>query len=90
MTNEAMKDRAISGGSTLARQELATIKTPEAVALGEAFKEAQKQTSVQMEIRDSMNWFQKAMKALGNGLEGRSRNADVIDALNAEAATTGD
>jgi hypothetical protein len=74
----------------LARQELASVKSPEAVALGEAFKEAQKQTTVQTEIRDSMNWFQKAYEGIANQMQGRSWNARGIDAMRAEAAVTGD
>jgi hypothetical protein len=89
LTGAAMKERAIASGATFARQELATVKSPEAVALGEAFKEAQKQTTVQTEIRDSMTWIQKAYEGIANQMQGRSWNARGIDAMRAEAAVTG-
>jgi hypothetical protein len=80
LTSDAMKERAIASGATFARQELATIKSPEAVALGESFKEAQKQTTVQTEIRDRMTWIQVAYEEIGSVLTGRGWNAREYDA----------
>jgi hypothetical protein len=86
----AEKERGRTALVGLARQELASVKSPEAVALGEAFKEAQAQTSIQMEIRDSMTWMQKTYEGIANGLQGRDWGANVTDSLRNEAAVTGD
>ena len=85
----AQLNRALKVGDRTAREELTKVVSPEAVALGEAFKEAQAQTAALQEIRDNMNWFQKAYEGIGNQLAGRSWDAKGIDAMRNEAATVG-
>lgn len=82
----AKVDRALKFGETEMRGELARTRSPETAALSDLNKKAEEEIQIQREIRDQMNWFQKTVKFVMDGSQGRSRNADLIDAQHQQAA----
>lgn len=84
--DSAQTERALRFGEGEMRSELARIRSPDTAALLDLNKKAEEDIQIQREIRDQMNWFQKAVTFVGNGMQGRSYNADLIDAQRNQAA----
>lgn len=84
--DQAQLERALKYGEGEMRDQLSRTRAPEAAALTELSKKADEEVEIQRQILDRMNWFQKAVRFVGNGLDGRSFNADVIDAQRQQGA----
>ncbi len=88
LEDRAVAERFMATGVGTARERLAETRAPEAVALRDAAKRAEREVAIQRELIDSMNGLQKAFLYVGNGLQGRSWDAARVDAERARNATT--
>jgi hypothetical protein len=88
LEDRAVGERFLATGVGVARERLAETRAPEAVALRDAAKRAEREVAIQQELIDSMGALQKAMLYVGNGLQGRSWDSARVDAERARNATT--
>jgi hypothetical protein len=87
-TDAALKDRALSTGSVIARQELAAVRSPESAALLKMGQDSSEQLKEQQKISSELSGFQEFIRNMGNAFTGQSRYQAEIDAARKGMAQT--